>query len=94
MWRNGRRNGLKIRSREKRGMGSNPIIGTSENAIFIGQFVRRDGPGVHEWSRTETHEKAVYLSSIRQVSATRLRKRWRVCACALADHPERSYRLS
>jgi hypothetical protein len=34
MWRNGRRNGLKIRSREKRGMGSNPIIGTSKNAIF------------------------------------------------------------
>jgi hypothetical protein len=28
MWRNGRRNGLKIRSREKWGMGSNPIIGT------------------------------------------------------------------
>ena len=31
MWRNGRRNGLKIRSREKRGMGSTPIIGTLEN---------------------------------------------------------------
>ena len=34
MWRNGRRNGLKIRSREKRGMGSNPIIGTLENIDF------------------------------------------------------------
>jgi hypothetical protein len=34
MWRNGRRNGLKIRSREKRGMGSNPIIGT----VFIGKM--------------------------------------------------------
>ena len=33
MWRNGRRNGLKIRSREKRGMGSTPIIGS----IFIGK---------------------------------------------------------
>ena len=34
MWRNGRRNGLKIRSREKRGMGSTPIIGTLERACF------------------------------------------------------------
>ena len=34
MWRNGRRNGLKIRSREKRGMGSTPIIGTLERAYF------------------------------------------------------------
>jgi len=25
---------MKIRSREKRGMGSNPIIGTSENAVL------------------------------------------------------------
>jgi hypothetical protein len=36
MWRNGRRNGLKIRSREKRGMGSTPIIGTSQNAVLLG----------------------------------------------------------
>jgi hypothetical protein len=34
MWRNGRRNGLKIRSREKRGMGSTPIIGS----VFIGKL--------------------------------------------------------
>ena len=40
MWRNGRRNGLKIRSREKRGMGSTPIIGTSDSAVFIGEIVR------------------------------------------------------
>ena len=33
MWRNGRRNGLKIRSCEKRGMGSNPIIGTSIKTV-------------------------------------------------------------
>jgi len=32
--------GLKIRSREKRGMGSNPIIGTLENAILLGKIVR------------------------------------------------------
>ena len=36
MWRNGRRNGLKIRSREKRGMGSTPIIGISEMRIMLG----------------------------------------------------------
>ena len=36
MWRNGRRNGLKIRFREKRSMGSNPIIGTSKMAILLG----------------------------------------------------------
>lgn len=30
MWRNGRRNGLKIRSRLKRGMGSTPMIGTTK----------------------------------------------------------------
>jgi hypothetical protein len=34
MWRNGRRNGLKIRSREKRGVGSNPTIGTYEKLDF------------------------------------------------------------
>jgi hypothetical protein len=37
MWRNGRRNGLKIRSREKRGMGSTPIIGTAKIAILLGK---------------------------------------------------------
>ena len=40
MWRNGRRNGLKIRSREKRGMGSTPIIGTCKNVVLLGKNVR------------------------------------------------------
>ena len=56
MWRNGRRNGLKIRYREKRGMGSNPIIGTSENAILLGKFVRIRDLVDCEQSRTETHK--------------------------------------
>jgi len=30
----GGNNGLKIRPPEKRGMGSNPIIGTAENVIY------------------------------------------------------------
>ena len=37
MWRNGRRNGLKIRFREKRSMGSNPIIGTPKMPILLGK---------------------------------------------------------
>jgi hypothetical protein len=67
MWRNGRRNGLKIRSREKRGMGSNPIIGTLKipfvlgNSLGISGFVHYSGP------RTETHENTVDSSSIGQV---------------------------
>jgi hypothetical protein len=67
MWRNGRRNGLKIRSREKRGMGSNPIIGTSQNAVLLGKIVRMRDFFDCERSRTKTHEITVYLPSIRQV---------------------------
>jgi hypothetical protein len=68
MWRNGRRNGLKIRSREKRGMGSNPIIGTLENPIYLGKLVRIRDLVDCEQSRTKTHENTVYLTSIRQVN--------------------------
>jgi hypothetical protein len=47
-------------------MGSNPIIGSLENAISRGKIVRiRDFIG-HARSRTKTHEKPVYSSSIRQ----------------------------
>jgi hypothetical protein len=67
MWRNGRRNGLKIRSREKRGMGSNPIIGTSETGILLGEFVRICDFLDCEQSRTKTHENTAYSSSIRQI---------------------------
>src|SRR5437870_12816377 len=42
MWRNGRRNGLKIRSCEKRGMGSNPIIGTLSKSDFARQNDRNE----------------------------------------------------
>jgi hypothetical protein len=60
--------GLKIRSREKRGMGSNPIIGTSKNAFLLGEIVRICDLFDCEWSRTETQQKTVYSSSIGQVN--------------------------
>ena len=78
MWRNGRRNGLKIRSREKRGMGSNPIIGTSQNAILLGKIVRICYFIDCEASRNKTHKKTVYLPSIRQVRRAREYGRRRV----------------
>ena len=69
MWRNGRRNGLKIRSREKRGMGSNPFIGTSKNVVLLGKNVRILDFVDCEQSRTKTHENTVYSSSNRQVNS-------------------------
>ena len=57
MWRNGRRNGLKIRSREKRGMGSTPIIGTSENTTLLRECGRKRDSAIanrHAWKRTKT----------------------------------------
>jgi hypothetical protein len=60
MWRNGRRNGLKIRSREKRGMGSNPIIGTLGNALLRGKIAQICDLIVCERSRMKTHEITVY----------------------------------
>ncbi len=59
MWRNGRRNGLKIRSGVIPGMGSNPIIGTLESAILLGKFVRLSNLGDCERSRMETHKTTV-----------------------------------
>jgi hypothetical protein len=59
---------LKIRSREKRGMGSNPIIGTYQNAILLGKVVRICDFFDCEQSRTKTHEMTLYLPSICQVS--------------------------
>jgi hypothetical protein len=48
-------------------MGSNPIIGSLENAILLGKIVNiRDLTG-SEWSRKKTHETTAYLPSIRQV---------------------------
>ena len=48
-------------------MGSNPIIGSLENAVSRGKIVRiRDLIG-YARSRTKTHEKPVYSSSISQV---------------------------
>ena len=40
-------NGLKIRSREKRGMGSNPIIGTYENAILPWKIAKNSNRQSH-----------------------------------------------
>src|SRR5438477_12402499 len=63
MWRNGRRNGLKIRSREKRGMGSNPITGTSENAFYHGKFANTASSIDSAGSSIKTHGLLVYLPS-------------------------------
>jgi hypothetical protein len=48
-------------------MGSNPIIGTLENAILRGKFVMLGVNDRRERSRMETHQTTVYLSTIRQV---------------------------
>jgi hypothetical protein len=48
-------------------MGSNPIIGTLENAILLGKIVRIGDLIGCERSRTKTHETTVYLASICQV---------------------------
>ena len=55
MWRNGRRNGLKIRSRESGVWVRIPSSAPSENAILLGKFVR-----INESSRLRTvaHENA------------------------------------
>ena len=58
---------LKIRSREKRGMGSNPIIGTSEKAMLRGKFDenQRDS-SLHKptWCLgVRLHEKLAVLGS-------------------------------
>jgi hypothetical protein len=54
-------------------MGSNPIIGTPENAIFQGRLVSLGGFNVCESSRTETNQNTVYLPRIRQVLPTKFR---------------------
>ena len=88
MWRNGRRNGLKIRSREKRGMGSNPIIGTSKMPIFIGKIVGVCDFVGCERSRTKTHENTVYSASIRQLTCNGF------ChGVAFLEFPERLYEM-
>jgi hypothetical protein len=54
-------------------MGSNPIIGTIENALSQWKLVRICDFGSRERSRTKTHEKTAYSSSIRQVWLTNFR---------------------
>src|SRR5262249_1862765 len=66
--------GLKIRSREKRGMGSNPIIGTSKIVIIIGRFVRLCDSSVREWPRMKTHRNTLYSSSIWQARSALLQR--------------------
>ena len=65
MWRNGRRNGLKIRSREKRGMGSTPIIGTSEKRVLRGKIGHQ----------TRSNECAAW-----RIKTTKLQSTWQVFA--------------
>jgi hypothetical protein len=49
-------------------MGSNPIIGTLENAILRGKIAQVPDSTCREWSRTQTHEITIYLPGIRQVT--------------------------
>ena len=67
MWRNGRRNGLKIRWAVNGPCRFESGHRHSENVIFIGKFSRFGLNDGWEQSRMETHEPPVYLSSIRQV---------------------------
>ena len=67
MWRNGRRNGLKIRFREKRSMGSNPIIGTSEKRFYEGKISQIEQIFGCAQFRKKKNENEVDLPSIRQV---------------------------
>ena len=48
-------------------MGSNPIIGTIENAILRGKTVRIGDFIGYERLRTKTHETTAYLPTIRQL---------------------------
>jgi hypothetical protein len=49
-------------------MGSNPIIGTLENAILRWEIGQIRDLARCEWLRAETHEFTVYLPSVRQVT--------------------------
>jgi hypothetical protein len=53
-------------------VGSNPAIGTLENAILRGKCVRIGDLIGCERSRTKTHEMSVYVPNIRQVTGSRL----------------------
>ena len=50
-------------------MGSNPIIGTLENAILLAKIGRIRYFFDCEQSRKKTHKKTVYSSSIRKVTS-------------------------
>ena len=63
MWRNGRRNGLKIRWAVNGPCRFESGHRHSENVIFIGKFSRFGLNDGCEQSRMETHELTVYLSS-------------------------------
>ena len=54
MWRNGRRNGLKIRFRVTRSMGSNPIIGTSEKRFYEAKSVNLSKSSVAQSCATKS----------------------------------------
>jgi hypothetical protein len=68
MWRNGRRNGLKIRSRESGVWVRIPSSAPSKLRLLLGKLVRRYDFVDYERSRTETHENTIYSPSISQVS--------------------------
>jgi hypothetical protein len=54
-------------------MGSNPIIGTLENAILLWEIIKICDFIGREMTRTKAHEKTAYSSSIRQVRPTKFR---------------------
>ena len=75
MWRNGRRHGHNIRYSEKRGMGSNPIIGASENVILPMKIVTHCiPPSLHMVAcrlDTSLHEKLAVFGSFLAVGPHR-----------------------
>src|SRR5262249_37965686 len=78
MWRNGRRNGLKIRWALKARAGSSPAIGTSQIPILLGKLDRNRDCAECARSRTKTHENTVYPSTIRQHQSKPQRYRMRL----------------
>src|SRR5436309_9803252 len=67
MWRNGRRNGLKIRSRESGVWVRIPSSAPSENPFYEGKSIKTAAWIDCAASRNKTHEITAYLPSIRQV---------------------------
>jgi hypothetical protein len=69
MWRNGRRNGLKIRSREGVWVRI-PSSAPSEKRFYEEKLIRDRQSSRYERLRTKKHKNEVYLPSVRQAQLT------------------------